>query len=562
MKKYIYKFCLLAGLVASLASCKKYLDINTDQDTPQNPDATSVFSTQLTAIPRGTQYDARYLARYIQNWMTGNVTNSNTWDLHGYASGSDAAGDIWRQCYYGMGKNLEYIISESEKEQRWDIAGAGLALKCFIYQTCTDYHGDIGFYGLFDDNKVFYSYTGQDTVYKAIDSMAMKAIQYLSLPVDNANGYSPLSRGDYTYNGDVAKWKRFVYGIRARSWSHLINKTSYNADSVIKFCENSLADINGGDDMLIPFSSTKNDDANFFGTYRNNMSETVSSVAHPFRQSNFIVKLLDGTTFVGNTLPASRDPRIKHMLGASADTTNGNGGYRGVDPGAGDPLSASTTGANARKRVASLWGDSTYANPSVGVFTTGVGKYLFRDRVVHPVMTYSEIQFIKAEALMTKGDKDGALLAYRNGVQGHFNFINRDLYPMSNTPIYNVVKITPAEITAYMNTSGNIKTTTATLTRSDIMLQKYIALWGWGFVETWCDLRKYHYNVDLDQATGTPVYKSFVFPPNFSSVNGGKPVQRVRPRFNSEYVWNIPELARIGALSNSYQTKPMWFPEP
>jgi hypothetical protein len=556
MKK-IFLYTVIFATLASGVGCKKYLDINTDEDTPQNPDPTSVFPTQLSGIPRGTQYDARYLARYIQNWLTGTNANANAWDLHGYASGSDAAGDIWRQCYYGLGKNLVYVIDESEKQSRWDIAGAGLALQAMMFQMTTDYHGDIGFYNLYQDDEVFYKYTAQDTVYKGVDSICRKALDYLNRTVE-VSGKPALSRGDFVYNGDVAKWKKFVYGVLARNWGHLTNKASYNADSVIFFCNNSLSDQTGNDDFVVPFTASKNDDANFFGTYRNNLLES----SQPMRQSNFIVKLLDGTTFLGNTTGASRDPRLRHMLSASQDTTNGNGGYRGADPGVGDPLSASTTGTNARKRIAGLWGDSTYGNPSAATFTTNAGKFLFKDKVVHPVMTYSEIQFIKAEAAFKKGDKTTALQAYRDGVKGHMRMINRDQYPMSNYALYNIVKISDAEINYYMDNSGAIKKTEAALTISDIMLQKYIALWGWGFVETWCDLRRYHYNVDKDPATGLPVFKNFNFPSSFTSVNGGLPVQRVRPRFNSEYVWNISELERIGALQNNYHTKPMWFTEP
>ncbi len=553
MNKRILILIIAAGIV--FTGCKKYLDINTDEDTPQNPDPTSVFPTQLAGIPRGTQYDARYLARYIQNWLTGGNNNQSTYDLHGYAAGSDAMGDIWRQTYYGLGKNLEYIITESENNQRWTLAGAGIALKAFMFQTATDYHGSIGFYDLYQDDKVFYKYTSQDTIYKAVDSLCRKAIDYLSR-VEPNTGFPPLSNGDFVYSGNAVKWKKFAYGVLAINWGHLTNKASYNADSVSKYCDNSLSDITGLDDFLIPFSATKNDDANFFGTYRNNLIE--SSVT--WKASNFIVRLLDGTTLIGNTLPASRDPRLRHMLSCSQDTANGNGGYRGVDPGIGDPNSASTT---SRLRVASLWGDSVYLNPSSSAFTQSAGKFLFRDKVVHPIMTYSEIQFIKAEALFRKGDKAGALTAYRNAIQGHINFINRDAsIPLGNTPLYNTVKITTAEANAYLNTSGAVKTTAASLTLSDIMLQKYIALWGWGFVETWCDLRRYHYNVDIDPMTSLPVYKNFNFPATFFSSNFGLPAQRVRPRFNSEYVWNIPELERIGALAVNYHTVPMWFTQP
>jgi hypothetical protein len=41
--------------------------------------------------------------------------------------------------------------------------------------------------------------------------------------------------------------------------------------------------------------------------------------------------------------------------------------------------------------------------------------------------------------------------------------------------------------------------------------------------------------------------------------NGGKSVQRLRPRYNSEYVWNRESLDRIGGNNPDYHTKEMWF---
>ena len=44
--------------------------------------------------------------------------------------------------------------------------------------------------------------------------------------------------------------------------------------------------------------------------------------------------------------------------------------------------------------------------------------------------------------------------------------------------------------------------------------------------------------------------------------NGGKIVQRIRPRFNSEYVWNSAALSKIGGLAPDYHTKPLWITTP
>jgi hypothetical protein len=44
--------------------------------------------------------------------------------------------------------------------------------------------------------------------------------------------------------------------------------------------------------------------------------------------------------------------------------------------------------------------------------------------------------------------------------------------------------------------------------------------------------------------------------------NGGKLAYRLRPRFNSEYVWNRAALDKIGGFNADYHTKEIWFMQP
>ena len=55
------------------------------------------------------------------------------------------------------------------------------------------------------------------------------------------------------------------------------------------------------------------------------------------------------------------------------------------------------------------------------------------------------------------------------------------------------------------------------------------------------DMRRYHYT-DIDPASGKQVFPGFAPPTTLYPDNGGKIVQRIRPRYNSEYVWNVPAL--------------------
>jgi hypothetical protein len=93
------------------------------------------------------------------------------------------------------------------------------------------------------------------------------------------------------------------------------------------------------------------------------------------------------------------------------------------------------------------------------------------------------------------------------------------------------------------------------------MSQKYIAQWGWGHYELWMDMRRYGYT-GLDPATGQQVYPGFAPPTTLYADNAGKVVQRLRPRFNSEYVWNRAALQPIGGLEADYHTKPLWITQP
>src|SRR5687768_17148528 len=122
--RYI-KFLIILSMVTGMMGCKKYLDVNSDPDTPQTPDPSSIMPAMLAGIPRGIQFDSRYIGKFIQNW-SGN-TSGDVWDIHshqGFPGISDNGGDIWRQTYYGLGLNLNYIIAEGTKKGQWDYVGA------------------------------------------------------------------------------------------------------------------------------------------------------------------------------------------------------------------------------------------------------------------------------------------------------------------------------------------------------------------------------------------------------------------------------------------------------
>ena len=514
-KIYILFF---AFALMSAAGCKKYLDINTDPATPQDPDSKSLTPPLFAQMERGIQYDSRYVGGVIQ-YFGGFV---NVGETHGWISGSDAAGEIWRTNYYGLGGNLNLIIDKSTSQQEWNYVGMAQAMKAWSWQTTTDFHGEIILKQAFEPGRYVFDYDSQEDVYAEVVRLANESIKNFSR-TDGNGTVGKMSSADLVYAGLNDKWIKFNYGVLARNASNLINKANYDPAKVIEYVDKSFT--SNADNFIVPNGGTTATNGNFYGPLRNNLRD--------YRQTRLMVGLLDGTYLTG-TLNPTLDPRLPTMLTASPD-----GLYRGTIPGSSDP---GTLLAN--NMIPNPWGTINSVVPAAGQ-----GKYLFKDAAGFPIMTYAEMQFIKAEAAFRKGDLSTAYGAYVKGITASMDFVGAL-----------GTAISTAQKTAYL-TSAAVKQNAATLTLKDIMLQKYIALYGYGFVETWSDLRKYHYNVG-DQKGNNPYQDVFVFPPTFYVDNGGKPAQRYRPRYNSEYLWNTAALKKIGGLENTYHTKVMWFTEP
>jgi hypothetical protein len=517
MKK-IQILLLVFAVMTVVSGCKKYLDVNSDPATPQAPVSRTLTPPLFASMERGIQYDARYLGGLVQ-YFGGNV---NVGETHGWIAGSDAMGEIWRSNYFALGPNLNLIIDDSNRKQEYNYVGLAQAIKAWSWQTTTDYHGDIILKQAFDITRFTYDYDPQKDVYAEVVRLANESIKSFAR-TDGSGTVGKLLPADLIYSGDSTKWIKFNYGILARNANNLVNKADYDPARVITYVDKALA--SNADNFIIPNTGTTATNANFFGPLRSNLGS--------YRQTRIIAGLLDGTYLAGTPL-AVIDPRINNMMTASPD-----GVFRGTNPGSGD---AGTVAA--KNQIPNAWGVLAGANPG-----PGQGKYLFKDNAGFPVMTYAEMQFIKAEAAFRYGNASLAYQAYIKGISASIDFVSA----LGTT-------ITTADKNAYM-ASASVKQNAGALTLRDIMLQKYLALYGYGFVETWCDLRKFNY-YEGDAKGNNPYLGVYVFPPTFFADNGGKPAQRYRPRYASEYLWNMEALKKIGADKNDYHTYKMWFSQP
>ena len=547
--KYIKITCLLA-LVLSATGCKKLLDINSDPASPQTSRAEFYLAPIIANMAIGSGSDmASVQLKYTQN--IGDQTANGTAERHGYLTSDGFGGVMWRFVYINAGVNLEDMMTKAKASGNNTLVGIAYAIKAWGFQFLTDSHGPIILNEAFKD-QLYFTYQDQPEVYAQVREWAALSVKYLDMP-DDADYYALLKANDYLFGRSVtgnltdykARWKKFTYAVLATQYSHLINKADFNgkfADSVVKYVDLSFGGtvLNASEDATIGYDGTNTSNSNPFSTVGNYLG--TARVGQPI--VNYLTGGVRGTPTVD--AKTSLDPRLTRMINPMVTTTVPltNGVYRGVAATRGD---IPTT-----KTIPGVYGIAT---PTTAV--PNPGKYIFGQgtdaNTRFPLFSYAQLQFAKAEALFRKGDLGGAWIAYDRGIRGHMDFVNR--YGRNGSTV--APAITSAEITAYM-ASAEVAQNAASLTIADIMGQKYIAQWGWAAQEQWSDLRKYHY----DPLVFTQ-FKQLETSEAFFLKNGAPQyAYRLRPRFNSEYVWNIKELEKWGATKNDYAYQELWFSLP
>lgn len=535
MKK-IRNICLILASVFTLAGCDDYLDVNTN---PNGPDALlqpELFLPQIqSSLAVDLQWDGRYVGFYTQNWIY-NTGENYSLNLHSNPL-SDTYATLWRGVYWEMGYNLSDMIESGEINKKYDFVGVGYILRAYGWQMLTDYHGPIILTQAFNSEQRVFDYDEQEVVYAEVERLLLLGIENLERTDGLAPEDSGLGEADLIYGGDRAKWIKFAYGLLAISKHRLTNKSFYDANEVIGYVDKALA--SNADDATVRFEGEVSANTSFYGPGRGNIGR--------YRPSKFFVSLLDGTNAEFNdpllegTDPVFmnhlNDPRITAMIASAPD-----GQYRGIDPVVG---TNEWTTAEASLVPNNLWNRPGFTDddPSNQI-------YFFGDDARFPLMTYAQLQFIKAEASWLNADKATALASYTNGVNAHMDFAKQYV---SDTEIYDQRKA------QYLGSEMVIPSSPDGLSLSKIMLQKYIATWGWGFLETWSDMRRYHYDQD---AGDNAVYTGFQLPEFFSFDNNEQPIYRARPRYNSEYIWNQTALEKIGGYEIDYHTYETWFSKP
>lgn len=615
-KKLLY---MLMPLFVVMGGCEKYLDVNKNVDSPAEVEG-YLYLANITQQYQGIYWDVRAIGPMTQMMGTTNGT-FGAFANHFYALANDAGGEMWRVVYWQQGMNLENLINQSMEAENWTLAGIGYAIKAFGWDAMTKIHGEVPMKDAFVPDLLSHSYDYQDEVYEQVRTWAHLAIELLER--EDVTGYgTKISANDFIYGGDKDKWKKFAYAVIVRNLASLSNKNDFNdsyaqelIDAASKSFQSAADDatlkVTGGSQQT-PYSGFNN----FWGTARGNLSYT-------YFQHDYAVQVMTGTVpeydvttgdkirvdgnpyypfklatnqIIADTLldiTGHFDPRVVVKLGTTSNPNYFN--LNNID----SVKSYKYYGGNFTSTVGPVGTASSYygrniASTFTGTVHDGIGRWIYRDDAPYILTTYSEIQFCLAEAYFKLGRQAEAFDAFKKAVAADMETTARYIFVGKEGSATGGDKITRELFNTLANqyVNGAFVNGVSQLTLSHIMMQKWVALYPWGAPEAWVDMRKYHYDIQysgeypsngngwvqaqLEQKmddNASKIYKGFYLNPAqvqgrkgaYDIRNEGAPSYRLRPRYNSEYMWNLPSLENLKPISgtaDNYQTSIPWFAYP
>jgi hypothetical protein len=415
MKKYITITIAIFGVILIGTGCKKFLDVNKDP----NHTTTVSESLQLGPIEKTMAGNtvAGECAAAATYWTQQVSINQPPPTLETYEVFPADVDGTWSFAVYpNIFENLKVMIAQAEAAGHNQYVAIGKTLYAFNLAVTTDFWNDIPYS---QANNIAFTkpkYDSQESVYHAIQSLLDSALIYAGKP---ASPIAPTT-DDFIYGGDMGKWKKFIYTLKARYYLRLSKAPGHTAtaqaDSALVALQNGFAA--NGDNATIAYAGSANDQNPWYGG-------TLPGAGGVVLGKLFV----DG--LIGNN-----DPRLPVIA-----NLNSGGTYSGRPAGA-DPVPNYTVYST----IGSFFGGSLPLNPNNA---SGAAAPLI-------VSTYSEALFIKAEATFTSQGAAAAEPVYQAAIASDLSLLG----------------VNTADQTTYINSRPVL---TATNGLQQIIYEKYVA---------------------------------------------------------------------------------------
>lgn len=379
-------------------------------------------------------------------------------------SASSTFENQWTNAYSTL-KAVRIVIDQCQEGQRdadnYVTRGIAKVMEAYNGALLADLFGDIPYSqaALIDENgSPLYrnpKIDKQEDVYASVLQTLDEAIEDL-----NMSDRSPIGNYDLLYGGDAQKWIKFAYGLKARYTMHLVERSAdQNAalKQVVEYAEKS-------------FSSPEEQAA--FAVY-----DGAQNLNPLFAFFNSRMALAASASLV-EKLVDRNDPRLERVLFSPANKE----GIRSQITGADDPNLV--TAPNGK--------------PEQNMQKYCLSAYMFANTASTMLMSYHELQFLKAEALyrLNPGNTEVAETLKKAVVAGLLNAESSALSAikyLGSEVVVTAPAITEESASVYFDKQILPVLSNKDKALAEIMVQKYLAFWGASgeTIESYNDIRRY-----------------------------------------------------------------------
>ncbi|TAM93784.1 MAG: SusD/RagB family nutrient-binding outer membrane lipoprotein [Chitinophagaceae bacterium] len=316
MKKITY-IILSCVLVISLASCKKWLDVNTDPDNPNNQSV--LIQNRVPWIEHFYQYTAgvtNYRTAlqagvYYSNTGAGN-SFSTTWQCS--SANSTTPYQTW---FIEVSSNVVDLYNSAQKKGAYHYMAVADVFHALGYMEMLDLYGEMPYTQAGTGNPSPVPDDGK-TIYNGCMAKLNEAISLFNKTQEV--GAPPLSAGDLWNGGDVSKWIKLCWGLKARYMLKLSKKADlFNADSIL-YCLSQGPQSNADNTVGPGFNNSTVTDYLYGDPVVTNGNFDYAAYGSSIRISQYYYNLLTNMNGSGVV-----DPRMTKIVPASMSNVQLNG---------------------------------------------------------------------------------------------------------------------------------------------------------------------------------------------------------------------------------------------
>nr|WP_068886943.1 SusD/RagB family nutrient-binding outer membrane lipoprotein [Pedobacter panaciterrae] len=420
-RKYIILPFVLIFLT-TLYSCKKYLDINRDPNTPGEvteklmlPSIISYFSFEVAGgyPTRVTSFWTKHLAYATAGPHEGN-----------YKVTANDDDNFWRYTSYtSVMATCQELITKAETNGNPSYAAIAKIILAWNLSYITDSFGSVPYSDAFKgaNGVVKPKYDSQEDVYKQIQILLDEAI----VDAGKGQGSTPGSE-DFIYGGEMTSWVHLANTLKARFYLRLSSAPGYNAVTQANLALGALdaGSITSAEAPKMTYYAKANADNPWY-QYAIDGKWSLSP-----KPSIYYVNLLKTTG----------DPRLAFQVAKVASGANA-GQYLGV---------------------------TNDAPPTAISNYSAIGPFYSAQAAPLNLLVYAEVPFVRAESEFLKANKvvtQAVITAYNAGIAASMGLYGISTDPTSSTP----------ETKAYLTANTLTLGTSSADAYKMIMTQKYIA---------------------------------------------------------------------------------------